>query len=169
MKKLLILPILILYGMVCHSQGFVSEANQWNVMIYDYYYGYNTEVFKIEEDSLLNSMAYKKVWWSHDTAMAIWTFQGLLREESNIVYYVPPEGSEGVLYDFNLDTGDTCWIKNMWCGDTEVQVIINDIDTVQYYGVERKRWYIDNPMNGLVEYWIEGIGSTFGPSIFKVL
>jgi len=166
-KFIPLVGLILITNLAAISQGFVSEDNQWNVLIYDYYYGANTEVFKIEEDSLLNTITYKKVWWSHDTAMAIWTFQGLLREDSNIVYYVPPGGTEGILYNFNLGISDTCWIKNMWCGDTEVQVIIIDIDTVEYFGIERIRWSIENNSNGLIEYWIDGIGSTFGPLYSK--
>lgn len=166
-KFILLVSLILITNHTAISQGFVSEDNQWNVLIYDYYYGSNTEVFKIEEDSLLNTIIYKKVWWSHDTAMAIWTCQGLLREDSNIVYYVPPGGTEGILYNFNLEISDTCWIKNMWCGNTEVQVIITDIDTVEYFGIERIRWSIENNSNGLIEYWIDGIGSTFGPLYSK--
>jgi len=119
----------------------------------------STEIFMIEGDSVHNMIEYKKVWVSFDSTNS-WVYQGLVREESNIVYFVPPNFDEGVLYDFNLEIGDTTYVKNIFCVDTEVEVIIRDIDTVDYFGVKRKRWLVDDIMQ---EYWIEGIGSNFGP------
>jgi hypothetical protein len=41
-------------------------------------------------------------------------FQGLLREEANIVYCIPPDFNKGVLYDFNLEIGDAEFVKNVF-------------------------------------------------------
>jgi hypothetical protein len=123
------------------------------------WYDTNTEIFKTEGDTIINAMTYKKLWSSfNDSAMINADLKGFLREESGIVYYRDYYLNEDkVLYNFNLESGDTATIYNDFCGDW--MVIIMDVDTVDYYGVQRKRWTLEG-WSG--EYWIEGIGSTNG-------
>ena len=74
---------------------------------------------------------------------------------------------EYLLYDFSLNVGDT-----VYCGydisDT-TQFWPTDIDTVTYFGIDRKRlkmnFYMgDPPFDIIAEMdWIEGIGSTTHP------
>jgi hypothetical protein len=120
-----------------------------------------TEIYVIQGDSIFNSLSYKKIWMTNDSTLNGLMYQGLLREENNVVYYVPPSNTEGILYDFNLDVGDTTYVKNMFCGDVELETVVIAIDTVEYFGRERKRWYLES--DGWQEYWIEGIGSMNGP------
>ncbi len=159
MRKYLFIAKLILIISVSSAQNFVSEDVLWNVRLLAFGSFPSTEIFKIQGDSIQNSIKYKKIWVSYDSTNS-WVYQGLLREESNIVYFVPPNYDEGVLYDFNLEIGDTTYVKNIFCVDTEVEVIVYDIDTVTYLGMPRKRWLINEMMQ---EYWIEGIGSQYGP------
>jgi len=144
------------------AQGIVSEENGWNVYATGYPGFIGTETYKIQGDSLLDGKDYKIIWMTYDSLGINWSYQGLLREDSNKVFFIPPGSTEGLLYDFNLQAGDTTWVKNMFCFDNEVEVVINGIDTVEYYGKLRKRWLIDYEY-GMEEYWIEGIGSSLGP------
>ncbi|MCD4679754.1 MAG: T9SS type A sorting domain-containing protein [Bacteroidales bacterium] len=160
MKKLLILSNLVLIISLTPAQNFVSEDNLWHVKNAGFPGFFTTEIFKVEGDSVVNLILYKKIWFTYDSALINWTYEGLIREDSNVVYFIPPDCNEGILYDFNLEIGDTTFIKNRFCQDTEVQVIVYDIDTVDYFGIQRKRWLIDNSFN---EYWIDGIGSQCGP------
>jgi hypothetical protein len=88
-------------------------------------------------------------------------YNGAIREDSanKIVYIVPPSSStEEVLYDFNLQVGDTImgYFYNTISGNRE---IVQSIDSVLVGGNYRKRWNI-NP-NYQVAF-IEGVGSTYG-------
>jgi hypothetical protein len=144
------------------AQDFISSTKQWNVMLNEWA-GPSTEIFFIDGDSVVNSLNYNIIWVSYDSLLT-WHYQGLLREVSNIVYYVPPDGNEGVLYDFNLEIGDNAYINNLFCSDIPIYVV--DIDTVEYFGTARKRWLLGEP--GYVqEAWIEGIGSMHGPLYTK--
>ncbi len=158
-QKLLTLGLLALFGLSLNGQSFISPNNQWNVKL-SFFMSITTEIYIIEGDSIHNSINYKKIWMTNDSTLTNLMYQGLVREENNVVYYVPPNGTEGILYDFNLEVGDTTYVKNMFSGDQEQQLIVYDIDTVEYFGVERKRWLIDNQW---LEYWVEGIGSLNGP------
>ncbi|MBL6944888.1 MAG: T9SS type A sorting domain-containing protein [Bacteroidales bacterium] len=160
-KKIIIIGLVIATSFSLFSQNFISTEKQWNVRLNGWASSYTTEIFKIYGDSIIDSVAYKKIWASFDS-LTSWNYQGLLREDSNIVYYISPNSNEGILYDFNLEIGETIFVKNIFCGDLEIPITIIDIDTIEYLGVDRKRWHIGE--NGYIsEYWIEDIGSLNGP------
>jgi hypothetical protein len=110
-------------------------------------------------------MTYAKMWVSYDSLVS-WNFQGLLREEADIVYYRPPNSSEGVLYDFTLEIGDSALVRNIFCGVEEIPIHIVNIDTVEYFGKSLRRWHLGADGN-VEELWIEGIGSLNGPLYTK--
>ncbi len=156
MKKITIIFIgLFLITQFAFSQNFISEDKQWNVK--EDFWGYiHMEIFKIDGDTTINSITYQKVWRSFDSTLVEWWPMAYIREESNIVY-MRNYDNEGILYDFNLVTGDTAYITSAFC--EEMQIVIYDIDTINYLGNDRKRWALDE--YGF-EYWLEGIGSTLG-------
>jgi hypothetical protein len=137
------------------SQNFISEGKRWNVKE-DNWGDIITEIFKIEGDSNVNTINYKKVWRTDDSTMINWWLTGLIREDSGKVYFKNEYG-EGLLYDFNLEAGDTAYVTNLYC--EEIQIIIDSVDTVNYFGVDWKRF----SLAWSEEYWFEGIGSTCGP------
>lgn len=151
------------------AQDIVSESNRWNVYATGFPSYLATETYKIDGDSAFNGKEYKKIWMTRDSVDVLWDFQGLLREDSNIVYYKAADSwggsmEEGVLYDFNAEVGDTVMIINMFCPDPDypIPAVVSTIDTVEYFGVERKRWAL-NVDYSPYDYWIEGIGSSLGP------
>jgi len=156
--KSIALFIVLFISQLALSQGFVTENKTWYVKD-ESWYDVNTEIFKTEGDTIINDMTYKKLWFSfNDSAMINKDLRGFLREESGIVYYRDYYSTEDkVLYNFNLETGDTAYIFNYYCG--EQMVIITGTDTIDYYGIPRKRWALQE---WSWEYWIEGIGSTNG-------
>lgn len=161
--KILVIPFLMLLSISLSAQDFVSENKQWNVLLEGF--GFTTEIFWIEGDSMVNSTSYKQIWVSYDS-LSTSLFQGLVREADNKVYYVPPNMNEGVLYDFNLEIGDTTSVNNIFCGNQGVPITVIDIDFVEHFGITRKRWHIGD--EGYVqEYWLEGIGSLNGPLYTK--
>ena len=161
MKRIFLLTITAMaFQLALTAQNFVTPDKQWNVLASGMPLSYVTEIFWIEGDSVVNDMTYQKIWVSMDS-LQTQHYNGLLREESNVVYYIQPGNSEGVLYDFNLEIGDTISIVNIFCFDA-FPLTVYDIDTVEYFGMMRKRWHLgdhDWPQ----EIWIEGIGSHSGP------
>ncbi len=159
-QRLLTIGLLAFISLSLTAQEFISEDKQWNVRLSSFMVP-TTEIYVIEGDSVHNSINYKKIWMTFDSTLTGLMFQGLVREENNVVYYVPPGGTEGTLYDFNLQVGDSIWVKNMFCADMELQAMVIAVDTVEYSGVERKRWLLES--DGWTEYWVEGMGSMSGP------
>lgn len=143
------------------SQNFISENKSWHVR--DEFWGsVNTWIYKIGGDTVINSVNYKKLWSTTDSTMANLWLGGFIREESDVVFYRHLySDNEGILYDFNLESGDTTYIINDYCD--EQMVVITNIDTVEFCGVERKRWTLTSWWGVGEDYWLEGIGSICGP------
>src|SRR6056300_1217817 len=97
-----VIIICLLFYSNARGQGIVSEENRWNVKGSDAWF-MGTKTYQINGDSIVGNHIYKAIWLTFDSIDASWTYQGLLREDSNIVYYIPPGADEGILYDFNLD------------------------------------------------------------------
>lgn len=164
MKKLLIVFALAMFSWETFAQGFVNPANRWNVKSEINFGAVNTEIIKISGDSMVADKAYKKLLLSHDSTMNNWQITGLLREESNKVYYLANYwNSEGLLYDFNIQAGDTTHIVNFWSPDSQ-ELICKTIDSISYNGLYHKRWTFEFPGEEWLgaEVWLEGIGSTRG-------
>jgi len=163
MKKfILIISIILLIKVSLFSQQFVSEENSWNVVLVSFPRSINTEIFKIDGDSVVSSVEYKKIWVSYDS-LETWFFQGLLRENMDTVWFIKDDTVEHVLYNFNLIAGDTTFITNGFVSDKLNEVYVEQVDTVEVFGVNRKRLLLVSVENGTSDYWIDGIGSLSGP------
>lgn len=161
MKRILLFIIAaIAIQFVLSAQDFVSPDKQWNVLASGMPQSTSTEIFWFEGDSIINDKTYQKFWVSRDS-LHNRRFEGLMREESKVVYYIQPGNNEGVLYDFNVEIGDTISIVNYFCFNA-FPLTVYDIDTVEYYGMSRKRWHL-GIQGEIREIWIEGIGSHSGP------
>jgi hypothetical protein len=150
---------------------FPDSAAMWNVHFLNFCFGPTTEEFHsilITGDTIINSQTYHKL---NIPAIQVLTnscsiyttlgYNGAIREDSanKTVYIMAPSSTtEEVLYDFNLQVGDTVrgYFYNTISGNHEV---VQSIDSVLVGGNYRKRWNI-NP-NYQVQF-IEGVGSTYG-------
>ncbi|MDP3462098.1 MAG: T9SS type A sorting domain-containing protein [Bacteroidales bacterium] len=160
MKRFLTsLSVLLFVSLSLFSQGFISEGRQWNVQLSGW--GYSTEVFRISGDSLVEGTLYKKMLVSYDS-LSTWSLAGLLRAEDDRVFYMQPDYDEGLLYDFSLQAGESALVRNFFCLSEDVPVTVLAIDTVEYMGVERKRWLLGED-DWVYDIWVEGIGSLSGP------
>ncbi len=122
--------------------------------------------FSYSGDTLINSLKYHKLNTNFVETVISGScigavtkgYQGAIRQDATIkkVFFIPPtKSSEQLLYDFNMQKGDT--VK----GFTEPckGVIINSIDSVLVGSNYRKRW---NLKSNYIPCFIEGIGSTYG-------
>ena len=159
-KQLLLFAMVLLMSTSMVGQGFISQDKQWNVLLTAFPSYVSTEIFKIQGDSVVDGTTYSKIWVSMDSLVSL-QFMGLLREADNIVYYMQPNLTEGMLYNFNLQVGETAMVRNFFCYEQEIPVTVVSIDTVEYFGVERRQWLLQN--EEFYDTWVEGIGSLSGP------
>ncbi len=83
---------------------------------------------------------------------------GLVAVEGDRIYYrgnhFLPADTTMVLYDFNLEIGDTAYFDTYMFHE---HAMITAIDTVTVYGQQRRRLVLSNE-----DVWIQGIGSLMG-------
>lgn len=154
---------LLLFCFISTAQ-FIDESKQWNVRQEIQFGPTNTAIFKVYGDTLINGLLYKTIWVNEDSTSNTWYNSGFLREDSNRVYFREFDQEEGLLYDFNLQAGDTTYVISIQCWEPVERIVLN-VDSIEIFGITRTRWHFDYTE---WDIWIEGIGSLFGPlnSIF---
>ena len=122
MKRLFLFGCLML--MVINAmayQAMVVEGYSWNVVssycpIFPDVTTYNTRKQKIEGDSIINGISYKKLWSYSDAQSDKRSLMALVREdieEQKVFAY--SKGLEVLLYDLGVEVGDTIKVlSNLW-------------------------------------------------------
>ncbi len=128
------------------------------------YYG-----LKIYQDTLIDNISYRKLFLSTDTLCSDVSFIGGIREDSGWIYLGNSyyHTKEVLLYDFNLDNGDTLTIHRITnINSPTITSLIAKIDSVNRINIgghTKKRLYIkyecDPSGHTEKDIWIEGIGS----------
>lgn len=182
MKHLLVC-ILLLISIVTKAQTWVyhpfPQVNSYWSMYQSFYcwtgvpgpIGQSYSIF-VSNDTVIGTETYHKLFIPYlksdstgctSASVTQGIYKGCIREDLSAkkVYYVKPFlSSEKLLYDFNLQVGDTIH------GELEVPGLAKDtvisIDSVEAWGSGGgwvKRWFINSCYN---IYIVEGVGSTYG-------
>ena len=92
--------------------------------------------------------------------------RGYIREENNVVMLLrPDQPREDTLYNFNIQPGDTATFYRWSCTNIH-PMVVNTVDSIMINNEYRRRIIFDTIVTsnmGLIEIWIEGIGSIHGP------
>ena len=92
---------------------------------------------------------------------------GYLREENKKVYFrFGPDIPEFILYDFDLEAGDTISLYQMHSGNFEDGWIV-DIDSILIGSEYHRRYYIET-FDWISIQFIEGVGSDLGLLYFDI-
>ena len=130
----------------------------------------NTTFIKFAFDPTINTSEEKQVLISNDS-LKTWTKIGNIKEVEQEIYFRNLENKQGLLYDFSLKQGDSIQTVNTSVEYREsITFKVIRIDTVNCFGVNRKRFEMLGISFNCTDYWIEGIGSVNGllRSIFYV-
>ncbi len=125
------------------------------------------EKYFVAGDSSFNFINYKKYYFTNDSIVATGTFFALLREDTitEQVFSISSDSiQEHLLYDFSLGVNDTATVFPLAFYLEPIRIIVDQIDSILINGQYHKRLKVlglDQNTN-IHEYWIEGIGSTFG-------
>jgi len=164
-----------------YSQDFIQENKMWSTLLIDDSYtppdhlntSYETYFTKFEGDTSINLVQYSKLFQSTDSLNS-WELVALIREETRKIFiWNPSSNNELLLYDFNIELGDTSIVTNFqydYYSYDSLLVTLDSTDNIFIEGVYHKRLYvkiqciydgnIDIPFQDI---WIEGIGSKYGP------
>ena len=171
MKKITIIAIFICVQFLSFAQ---DTSKCWNLTIHDESFSpqhpHPTWAFyglKTGADTLIAGKPYKKLFKSFDKLFAEVSLIGGIREDSNRIYlsksiYSP---DEILLYDFNVDAGDTVIINHLinidHLSSESITATVDSVNTILIDGKLRKRFFITYTCVGedYSDIWIEGIGS----------
>ncbi len=174
MKYCILFSLFISLSCFGQSQaGFVDSNARWSVArTYPFVTSQNpnfvqttTLVYGFRGDSIWSNKSWGKLFSTSDTSFSInFKFLGLLREENGQVFFKDSVNTPKVLYNFNMQAGDTLTYTHQM-GTNDLYVL--SVDSIYYGNAFHKRINF-SPIEGwgfnfLEETWIEGIGSIHGP------
>ncbi|MBP1629346.1 MAG: hypothetical protein H6Q15_239 [Bacteroidetes bacterium] len=178
MKKLVFI-LIIISGLTTYAQDYqYIPMVKPGLQIWTTYFGitetpvshYNRFALT-EEDTVIESETYKKLYWFQDSVFNSSTAEciGGIRENDNRQVFYKGKAEydheywpNRMLYDFSLSIGDT------FLGNINTYLRVLSIDTVEINNIQRRKFNIieifradTNYMEG-VGNWIEGIGDMQG-------
>ncbi len=147
---------------------FPSGDVHWTVNSIQMGASYPSTTYATMGDSTFNGFTYRKIgrvenmgspWQPEDLI-----YSGSLRDDSGRWLFVPSWSAEEYpLFDFTGEVGDTVSIHNPGATVDPMDYVVQAIGTVATLAGERRMWTIQPPeYPGFDEYFIEGIGSTYG-------
>jgi hypothetical protein len=144
-----------------------SDEAQWNVFecIWP---ECHTKTYNYELDTVFCGQLYSKVHFSHLNE------NGYFRSENLKTFFRMNSDcseKEYLIYDYSLEVGDTAFVgfNLFWNeGQDTTEFVVDMIDTVNHFGVDRKRMkmkYDPHNQGDLIRemYWLNGIGSETHP------
>jgi len=129
--------------------------------------------YGINGDTLINGINYKKIYSLSDSTLTNNNsiYFAAIREQNKKVYTVIGSFPEEILYNFNLNVGDTIryHYSLVWNGAANFSRVVTKIDSILLLnGKYRKRWSFDPADNcALGDTVIEGIGSVINRGLFN--
>lgn len=172
MKHIYNLLILFLFSASLNGQVLVKENKLWSNTRKgtEGWAPYESYFIKFQEDTLINSFEYKKVWRCNDSLQSSWYVDGYIREDSLKRVYLYPINNEYItssenkfedilVYNFGLNIGDSLELPlsmgyYIYLDSIKNEILENSTDTIKklFFGAHS---YVE-------AIWYEGIGSSKG-------
>jgi hypothetical protein len=176
MSKWTFLMLVMLFPFIGKAQtykAFPDSNAKWTVSSVVGFVSSTISIYQVKNDSVYNSFTYKKYFRVSDTSINPVSSQlfAIVRQDipAKKVYAIQSgTNSEKLIYDFSLNTGDSVSVytfENFFSGSHKLKVCSKDSLLVN--GAYRKRIALISysgscPGYPFTEYWIEGIGSSYG-------
>lgn len=167
-KRHILLMLLTVFCLTTKSQNFIDTTKIWNVYACNgaFFNSCITQTYKFNSDTIIGSKKYYKLSYSNDSIPINWYSLGRFNEDtiSKKVYW-RQSNQDMLLYDFNLNVGDTAKVLTSFGNNYCTAMVVDSIRFNNYMGVSRKQWYFNTQFfYGQQETWIAGIGNLFGPA-----
>lgn len=163
------LVLFTLLSLNSFSQFFPDSEAIWNRYHSDVFGTMRYTQYSLNGDTLIEGFKYSKLFKSYEQyefdslALSYYkVYNGALRTDTNYnkVYFIPVDSTnEFLLYDFNLQVGDTIPV---WHNEFSGVITVKSIDTilVNNLGLKRFEMNYDNHRDPIFgDFIIEGIGS----------
>lgn len=166
------------YAISQQYHPFPEQNTYWTVVEFNQqYYYWDTYIYTVKGDTVLNNKPYKKIWQlddipgSHDTLWVLHSFmrQDTLQKKVWFIRHYMNDTTEKLGYDFDVQIGDTVYLpafdyENI--GDSIFLLIDPGTDsTLLRNGEYRKNFSFRSlyPNSGWSFYVIEGVGTQQTP------
>jgi len=117
---------------------------------------YNVTFEKFTTDTIINNKKYTRLTkFYNDSLMLQSNNRSLLRDDTLGRVYVYSDGTETILFDFNLNVGDTFRTKQLY---SDEYLIVDSIADKKFAQKIRKHIYFSHCFYHWNQLWIEGIG-----------
>jgi hypothetical protein len=154
--KIIIATFLWGTHVVGYAQNFIDEDKQWSIVSHLFESEkYITTTCKFSGDSAINGQTYYKLYQTTDLNQASWTLNSLWREKNDSVFtYDFVTGGNHLIYDFNLNVGDTFVINE------SQRLKVDSVVFRNWGGISKKHWYLSDADGILptITVWVEGVG-----------
>lgn len=165
MKIILILTSFFLISITnAFGQVKLDSSATWTIASIGWGSYWSNETYMIVGDTSINSIDYKNIYQTKDSIFdpINSTYFCSIRESGQKWYIVSEIDSiEHILYDFNIQIGDTVTSYNLYLQEYLEQIVSN-VDSIELNGNKYKNIELRALTRSFVENWIEGIGSTNG-------
>jgi len=172
MKKIVITSALVSFIMILSAQSYlqiVDPLKQWTRLDYIFMGPYHMKwsyYIKMTGDTIIGQKNYLRLWESQEDPPVTWYLIGFAREDTaHHVYFRDLMENEGLVYRFDVNTGDTFIVDNPF-HYTSFTVGVLNVDSIyiEPAGEYRKRITLESIEYStyVEEEWIEGIGSLAG-------
>lgn len=170
-KAILIFAILTIISLNSFSQIFPNDTATWSNSSGDMFGTSRLYEYFQKGDTIINDSPYNKLYHSfemwdnyEDTIISSYynNYKGALRPDNNHnkVFFIPKDSLyEVLLYDFNLEVGDTVPV---WHNEFHSPIKVESIDTIVVNGISLRRFDMESkkmPESVYGRVIIEGIGS----------
>ncbi|MBP6680265.1 MAG: T9SS type A sorting domain-containing protein [Saprospiraceae bacterium] len=194
MDKVIVILLFMFLANLCQGQtpNFFADGSRWVYHTHEssepgqYFVHSSDEQIIIHGDTLIGALEYFKLYTTRHNiqevfldypvphTLKIHSYDSIgpafLRYDTLVkrVYYLPGiDSTERLIYDFNLQVGDTIPMHSSYFTST----VIRSIDTITIFGVQVKRFLFDFPDNSFdyFNFIVEGMGGSNGLTYFQPL
>ncbi|MCK4664564.1 MAG: T9SS type A sorting domain-containing protein [Bacteroidales bacterium] len=173
MKKQILFLLLVLIAKFAICQTLVDTNKQWSTVIHRLpSWTIITETIKLEQDTVIDSNSYKKVFRSTDEFLTNWLEYCYIREtvEKKVYFRTDTSTQEYLLYDFGANVNDTVFVAGITSyGDNwylrTIPFIVSKIDSILIGDKYRRQFNMNiicDSLNYEIYQWVEGVGSING-------
>lgn len=160
--KTVVFTFLLFISISTKSQHFLDTSKIWSVLECSTGGGTScsTIKYKLEEDTIINSLKYFQMHASDDSLGTNWYPVQYILSEDTISKKVFVNNI--LLYDFTLNKGDTIQAAGPFGSSFCHSYVVDSVDTFVYSGTARRRILFEYNVSQYTTTWIEGFGSTDG-------
>ena len=192
MDKVVIVLLFIFLANLCRGQtpNFFTDGSRWVYHTHEssepgqYFVHSSDEQIIIHGDTIIGGLLYSRLYttrhnilevfldWPAPHTETIHSYDSIgptfLRYDTLVkrVYYLPGvDSTERLIYDFTLQVGDTIPMQSPNFSNT----VISSIDTIAFFGVQAKRFFVDVGDSSLdfFNFIVEGMGGSNGLTYFQ--